>query len=202
MATQKQIEDYVKKFTPLVLKKSNETGIPFAFAISHIAMESAYGIAAPGFNFMGIKGNKDNGQLLWTWEAYVDKNKFAQYTIRDESTLKFKNGKWYMKVKTYFRKFTSLDAALTYYFDLLLNSRYKPALDKYKNENLSVWQYGYEIMKRGYATTNPQVYSDNIKKAFYTYIKPVLDSNKDLNPTNIAFPFILVLGLLIFYFVK
>jgi flagellum-specific peptidoglycan hydrolase FlgJ len=175
MANQTQIKQYVEKFEPYLRKKSDDTGIPFEWTISHIAIESGYGLSAPNYNFMGIKGNAQNGQLLWTWEAYNDPAEFNKYPQKDPSTLTFKNGKYYMKVKTWFMKFNSMESAIDYYYNLLATKpRYKWAIDEYKQGNQTPWVYGYNILKSGYATTNSQVYANNTKTTFEKNIKPYL----------------------------
>jgi hypothetical protein len=170
--------DYINAFEPILRKKSEETKIPFEWAISHIAMESGWGKSSPGYNFMGIKGNSQNGQLLWTWEAFNDVSKFDKFPEKDESTLKVKDGKYQMKVKDWFRKFNSMEESIDYYYSLLLNKRYKPALDVYLSSEGTPWSYGLDILRRGYATANSEVYANRVKQLFNQNI----EQNLKLNP--------------------
>ena len=166
MATAPQIIDFVNTFYSPVKKYSAETGIPFPHAISQIALESAYGTAAPGFNFMGIKARKDSSgkpiepaNLRWTWERVKDRNEANKFPERKPDSDYQKGGYWYIRVKDYFKAFANPEEAIKFYFNLLQKNRYLPALEAYKQGGQTWPEYTKAIVKAGYATTAPDSYA-------------------------------------------
>lgn len=212
MITLEQKLKFVKDFYLPVLTRCKSTGIPFPHAISQIAYESAYGTKAPNFNFMGIKAKKDASgqptepsQLLWTWERFADRNKANNFPERDPSKDYEKNGFWYVRVKDYFKKFNSPDESLSYYFNLLQNSRYKPCLIKYQQGSQTWQEYTKCILKSGYATGNPDIYVKALEDIFTLIetlkkqIIPDKDSIKSQTKNNLGIFLIIGFGLLFWY---
>ena len=181
MASKEDLQKFVNTFYTGVLKRSKATGIPFNFAISQIARESGFGLHAPNYNFMGIKGNKDNGALLWTYERYKDRAKANSYPAHNPAKDYQKNGYWYVYVKSWFRAFKNVDEALDYYFNLLQNKRYISTLEEYKEKNLTWQQYGKLIIQKGYATTDAESYSNGLN-AFLKQLTPYFENVSDPVP--------------------
>lgn len=154
--------DFVKLYYPEALKSEKESGISALAILAQAAWESAWGKAAPGFNFFGIKdsdGVNGNEQLLVTHE--YSRRIDAKFPVILSVTPVVRNGvKMYKyKIKDYFRKYDSAADAFTDHANFFKrNPRYAAALQVKGDAN----KFVEKIAAAGYAT-DPN-YAANLKK--------------------------------------
>lgn len=131
MAFQPHQIAFVKKHFPYAYATWKQTGVPVLVTLGQAALESAWGQAAPGNNYFGIKADA-------SWRG-----PFQVLTTRE-----FENGQYVTK-QLKFRKYSSPQQSFNDHAQFLLdNSRYAPAF-QYKNNPT---QFAREVAKAGYAT--------------------------------------------------
>ncbi|MES2396845.1 MAG: glucosaminidase domain-containing protein [Bacteroidota bacterium] len=150
--------EFYKTYYPIALQDQKKTGVPALFTLAQAAIESAYGRAAPGFNFFGIKAGsswKGKTQLLKTWESGKTGDPVKDH-ITDKVIQIFKPGEKggiYKNAYSYrvYGKFKAYGSALESFNDhsafLLQNKRYSEAFKKSDPK-----QFAEAIAKAGYAT--------------------------------------------------
>jgi flagellar protein FlgJ len=158
-------QDFVKAYYPDALKTQIETGIDARATLSQAALESAWGDAAPGNMFFGVKdsdGVNGNEQLLITTE--YSRRADMKFPVILSITPVIRNGqKWFKyRIKDYFRKYnTPADCFTDHAKFFLRNPRYGAALavkqDPYK--------FVEKVAKAGYAT-DPD-YANKLKEIIH-----------------------------------
>lgn len=139
MATQKQINDFIKKIGPIIQEHAKKNGYKIASAIiAQACLESAYGLSllsSKYYNFFGLKcGSAWKGKSvnLSTKEEYT---KGTLTTIKDN-----------------FRVYDSMEAGVAGYFEFISTTRYK---------NLKAAKTAQDYLERikadGYATSSTYV---------------------------------------------
>ena len=129
-----RIESFVKQYENIANISALMYGLPADVVLTQGGLESAWGSAAYGNNFFGIKANpswKGQTQLLGTSE--------------------FVGGK-YIRVKRVFRKYSTSEESFVDYCKFIVgNRRYSAAVARYKQSGDSE-QYCRDIAAAGYAT--------------------------------------------------
>lgn len=158
--------DFVKQYYPEALASEKESGISARAILTQAAWESAWGKAAPGFNFFGVKdsdGKNGNEQLLITHE--YSRRMDAKFPEILSVTPIVRNGvKMYKyKIKDYFRTYSTPKEAFNDHAAFFKkNPRYAAALQVKSNPAL----FFEKIAAAGYAT-DPN-YAANLKKELKT----------------------------------
>lgn len=142
-------KDFVLKYYPFALDTQNKTGISAVFILAQAALESAWGAAAPGNMFFGVKdtdGLNGNEQLLLTTEYINNPDKKFPVIV---SVIQVGKKLWKYRVKDWFRKYATPEECFTDHANFFFkNKRYASAL--------SVRKYPYEfanaVAQAGYAT--------------------------------------------------
>ena len=139
MATQKQINDFIKKIGPIIQEHAKKNGYKIASAIiAQACLESAYGLSglsANYYNYFGLKcGSAWKGKSvnLSTKEEYT---KGTLTTINDN-----------------FRVYDSMEAGVAGYFEFISTTRYKNL-----KAAKTAQDYLEKIKADGYATSSSYV---------------------------------------------
>jgi flagellum-specific peptidoglycan hydrolase FlgJ len=146
------VKAFVSNYLPFAKQTEEKTGISAIAILAQAAHESAWGKAAPGNMFFGVKdtdGLNGNEQLLTTTEYLTHPDgKFPEVLSVVPVILKGK--KWYKyKVKDWFRKFKTPEESFTHHAQFFFkNKRYATALIHRKDPN----RFIEEIARAGYAT--------------------------------------------------
>ena len=139
MATQKQINDFIKKIAPIIQEHAKKNGYKVASAIiAQACLESAYGLSslsAKYFNYFGLKCGS-------TWKGKsVNLSTKEEYKVGTLTT-----------IKDNFRVYDNMTAGVAGYFDFIATTRYK---------NLKTAKTAQEYLERikadGYATSSTYV---------------------------------------------
>jgi flagellar protein FlgJ len=144
--------DFVNAFLPFAKETEVKTGISFKATLAQAAVESAWGKAAPGNMFFGVKdsdGINGNEQLLQTTE--YSRRADLKFPVIISVTPVVKNGVKMFKysIKDYFRKYNTPEECFTDHCNFFLkNSRYAPALKVKSDARLFI----DAIAAAGYAT--------------------------------------------------
>lgn len=144
--------DFVRKFLPFAKETEAKTGINFKATLAQAAVESAWGEAAPGNMFFGVKdsdGLNGNEQLLTTTE--YSRRADLKFPEVISVTPVVKNGvkMFKYKVKDYFRKYNTPEECFTdHCMFFIKNKRYANALKVKEDANLFI----DAIAHAGYAT--------------------------------------------------
>lgn len=160
---------FVQTYLPFAVMTEKKTGIAAKVTLTQAAVESAWGEAAPGNMFFGVKDNdgiNGNEQLIRTTE-YSSRNDLKFPVIISVTPVVRAGRKMYKYiVKDYFRAYKTPEESFTdhanFYFR---NPRYAKAL-KVKNDPSRFFE---EIAKAGYATA-PN-YADILKSVLKTVEK-------------------------------
>lgn len=129
-----RIEDFVKKYKKNAVGVAERYGLPAAVVLTQGGLESAWGAAAYGNNFFGIKAN-----AAWNGQTQL------------LGTSEFVGGK-YVRVKRAFRKYSTPEESFVDYCKFIVgNRRYNTAVARYKQSGDSE-QYCRDIAAAGYAT--------------------------------------------------
>lgn len=155
---------FVQDYKAAAIEIEKQTGLSHIAILAQAAVESGWGLKAPGNNFFGIKWTgKGDKQLVATTEILWSANaKFPEII----SKTKRKDGKYIYKVKDYFRKYNSpqesfQDHALFFQ----QNKRYTEAWKVRGDYN----RFFEEIAKAGYATADN--YAGYLKSVAKSVIK-------------------------------
>lgn len=136
------VKDFITAYYPVAKVVSLGSGLPPDVIIVQAGLESAWGSAAYGNNFFGIKAN-----AVWTGQTQL------------LSTSEFVGGK-YVRVKRAFRKYSTPEESFVDYCKFIVgNRRYSAAVARYKQSGNSE-QYCRDIAAAGYATAPD--YSDKL----------------------------------------
>lgn len=152
--------EFIKAFLPYARETEEKSGISAVFILAQAALESAWGSAAPGNMFFGVKdtdGINGNEQLLTTTEYSQRADIKFPEIISIEPVIR--DGKKYFKyrVKDYFRKYeTPGDCFNDHAQFFKVNSRYQFALKVSDDPE----QFALQVASAGYAT-DPE-YSDKL----------------------------------------
>ena len=137
---------------PFALETEQKTGISAIFILAQAALESGWGLSAPGNMFFGVKATKDTPenkrQLLTTTEILSSDNQGYRFP-EVISIAKRDDGKYTYRVKDWFRKYDTPEECFSdhakFFFE---NKRYAYALTVKGNPDL----FAEAIAKAGYAT--------------------------------------------------
>lgn len=125
---------FVKKYSNVAKTAAAAYGLPAEVVLTQAGLESAWGSAAYGNNFFGIKAN-----AAWTGQTQL------------LGTSEFVGGK-YVRVKRAFRKYSTPEESFVDYCKFIVgNRRYSAAVARYKQSGDSE-QYCRDIAAAGYAT--------------------------------------------------
>jgi flagellum-specific peptidoglycan hydrolase FlgJ len=143
---------FVDAYLPYAYQTEEKTGISSIVTLAQAAVESAWGEAAPGNMFFGVKdtdGINGNEQLLTTTE--YSRRADLKFPVIISVTPIVRNGVKYFKyrVKDYFRKYDTPEQCFTdHAMFFIRNKRYAQALKVSGNPGLFI----DAIAKAGYAT--------------------------------------------------
>ena len=163
--------DFFVTYAPAAIHSAKSTGIPASINLAQAALESGWGQFAPGFNFFGIKADKDwkgETQLLATTEVLPFK---TPQELKDKTGLEFpevlqdtqKDGSktnrilpypgkpgWFIwHVKDKFRAYASAVESFQDHDNFFeVNKNYAQAIKDEKNPE----QFALDIAKAKYAT--------------------------------------------------
>lgn len=143
---------FVENYLPHAKKVEAKTGLSAVATLTQAALESAWGEAAPGNMFFGVKdtdGVNGNEQLLTTTE--YTKSAHNPMPVAISTTPVVKNGVkiFKHKGKDYFRKYNSPEDCFNDHAQFFIrNKRYAKALMVKSDYN----KFFDEIAKAGYAT--------------------------------------------------
>ena len=144
--------EFVKAFLPHAKATEAKSGIHFAATLTQAALESAWGAAAPGNMFFGVKdtdGVNGNEQLLTTTE--YSRRADLKFPVIISVTPCVMNGTKMFKyrVKDYFRKYKTPEECFTDHANFFArNPRYGAALRVKSDAS----KFLTEVAKAGYAT--------------------------------------------------
>jgi flagellum-specific peptidoglycan hydrolase FlgJ len=145
-----KLTTYVKLAYPYALEASKQyPKIPTTLILTQSGLESAYGKAAPGNMFFGVKAGKNytgDKQLLKTTEVLPKATGYAFPEVI--SITPTKDGKYRWVVRDYFRKYPTPLGSFLDYCKLLYTPRYAKVLTASPNVNNMIAQ----IKAAGYAT--------------------------------------------------
>ncbi len=172
--------EFAATYWPAAQKAQRRHGIPAKFIISQIALETGYGKHMRGHNVAGIKARRGStgapsepAFLAWTTEYLDTLNDAKRFPAYDLSSAQKVGGRWKVRVKDYFRKFPSPAAGIERYLNLLNGARYAPAKAKAGN-----WlAYGRDVVRRGYATLDPDEYARRLNSV-YSVLLPDLPASR------------------------
>lgn len=145
-------KDFVNAFLPFAMETEAKTGISSKATLAQAAVESAWGKAAPGNMFFGVKdtdGKNGNEQLLQTTE--YSRRADLKFPEIISITPVVKNGVKMFKysIKDYFRKYNTPEECFTDHCNFFLkNPRYAAALKVKSDARLFI----DAIAAAGYAT--------------------------------------------------
>lgn len=141
--------DFILSAYPLALKIRKEfPQVPYQLLIAFPGLESSWGKAAPGFNFVGTKPGKDykgQRQLLDTTEILPKPTGYKFPVVKKVEPYTKKQGFYKWHVKDYFRKFNSPEEGLRDFAYFITHGRYA---DDYTQNNIpaivtKIWKDGY-----------------------------------------------------------
>jgi len=144
--------EFVKTYLPFARACEQKSRISAAFTLAQAALESAWGEAAPGNMFFGVKdsdGINGNEQLLRTTEYSQRSDLQFPEIISVEPVIR--NGQKYFKyvVKDYFRKYDTPEDCFNDHAQFFYkNGRYRYAIGVANNP----YQMAIQVAKAGYAT--------------------------------------------------
>lgn len=144
--------DFTKKYLSFAKETESKTGISAIATLAQAAVESAWGEAAPGFAFFGVKdtdGINGNEQLLTTTE--YSRRSDLKFPVVISVTPVIRNGqKWFKyRIKDYFRAYASPEECFTdHCMFFIINARYANALQFKSDPRLFI----DAIAHAGYAT--------------------------------------------------
>ncbi len=144
--------DFVKLYKEEAKLSESISGVPYKVILTQAAIESAWGEAAPGNMFFGVKdtdGINGNEQLITTTEYHDSMN--YKYPVILSIKPEVVNGKKRFKyrVKAYFIKYKTAGASFLDHGQFLAcNKRYRKAFE-YTHEPVRFLE---EVIKAGYAT--------------------------------------------------
>lgn len=128
------VRDFTNKYSVVAIDVAGRYGLPADVVLTQAGAESGWGVYAYGNNFFGIKADsswKGERQELWTKEFI---------------------GGQYVRVKSWFRKYASVEASFEDYCKFIRgNKRYSRAVADYAVKGDSVL-YIRQIAAAGYAT--------------------------------------------------
>lgn len=145
-------KQFVQKYLPFAQATEKATGISAIAILAQAALESAWGDAAPGNMFFGVKdtdGINGNEQLLTTTE-YSRRSDLKFPQIISITPVVVNGAKMFKyKVKDYFRKYNTPEECFTDHAKFFLaNKRYAKALEV-KHDPIA---FTIAIADAGYAT--------------------------------------------------
>ncbi len=144
--------EFIRLYYPHARETERKTGIAAVFTLAQAAIESAWGEAAPGNNFFGLKdrdGVNGNEQLLVTTE-YSRRNDLEFPVILSVRPVLL-NGQRYFRyrVKDYFRRYETPEECFNDHAAFFFrNPRYRLALGVLRDPV----QFAIRVAKAGYAT--------------------------------------------------
>jgi flagellum-specific peptidoglycan hydrolase FlgJ len=145
-------KEFVTALLPFAKETEAKTGISFKATLAQAAVESAWGKAAPGNMYFGVKdtdGVNGNEQLLTTTEYSRRADLKFPVIISVEPVVKNGVKMFKYKIKDYFRKYNSPEECFTDHCQFFLkNSRYAKALEVKSDP----YAFIDAIAKAGYAT--------------------------------------------------
>jgi len=140
---------FYTNYYPAAMVSQAKTKVPYQVTLVQAALESAWGTAAPGNNYFGIKDDgvlNGNEQLLLTWEYINNPDKKFPVVV---SVTQVGKKMWKYRVKDWFRKYNSPEECFIAHGELLAtHSRYAEAM-KHTDDP---YRFAAEIHKAGYAT--------------------------------------------------
>lgn len=144
--------EFVVLYYPHAKETERKTGISAVAILAQAALESAWGRAAPGYMFFGVKdvdGINGNEQLLTTIE-YSRKGDLQFPQIISITPIVRNGQKWFKYVvKDYFRKYNNAEECFSHHAGFFFkNKRYAKALVVRNDTN----RFIEEIAIAGYAT--------------------------------------------------
>ena len=139
--------EFVKKYFPFARDVEEETEIPAIAILAQAALESGWGRSAIGNNIFGIKYKKGDWkyQEVLTTEHSDRPDAFRGQKIKSVNYDK-KLNKYVYKIWQYFADYPTPKEAFLAHSKLLLNDRYKHALEfkhSPKDYMVAVWKAGY-----------------------------------------------------------
>ena len=160
---------FVEKYLQHAKKVEAKTGVLAIATLTQAALESAWGEAAPGYMFFGVKdtdGLNGNEQLLSTTEYTRSANNPMPVAISTTPVVKNGVKMFKHKGKDYFRKYNSPEDCFNDHAQFfIINKRYAKALTVKSDYN----KFFDEIAKAGYAT-DPN-YAETLKAVSKSIIK-------------------------------
>lgn len=142
-------QQFTAKYYPFAKQSEAKTGVPALVIMAQAALESAWGNAAPGNMFFGVKdsdGLNGNEQLLLTTEFIDNPNKKFPAVI---SVIQVGKKLWKYRVKDWFRKYSTPEESFTDHAKLFVTRpRYRAAMQAKHDPYL----FAAEIHLAGYAT--------------------------------------------------
>jgi flagellum-specific peptidoglycan hydrolase FlgJ len=123
-------EEFITAIGPAAQTSAAVTKIPASFTVAEAALESGWGVHAPGMNLFGIKADS-------SWDGLV--------TMK--TTREFRNGEWVVE-QAHFRAYTDWKGSIMDHAQFLLtNPRYKACFDCEDGEG-----FARAVAEAGYAT--------------------------------------------------
>ena len=149
-------DDFIATYFGEAKQVENESGIDMIAILAQAALESGWGVAAPRYNFFGVKAlppfTPENSQLLITHEWA----KVPNYPFPHILSVMAKNGGYDYTIQDYFRAYASAHDGFSDHTKFFMqNSRYHFALqvkDDYRKFLPAVAAAGYAT-DPNYATT-------------------------------------------------
>lgn len=142
-------KEFVLKYYPFAKQTQDKTGISALFILAQAALESAWGNAAPGNMFFGVKDNdgiNGNEQLLTTTEFLDNPDKKFPAVL---SVVQVGKKLWKYRVKDWFRKYNSPEESFTDHANFFFKyKRYAEALEVRDDP----YKMAAAVAKAGYAT--------------------------------------------------
>ena len=141
--------EFILRYYPYAKQTQDKTGISAVFILAQAALESAWGAAAPGNMFFGVKdtdGLNGNEQLLLTTEYLNNPDKKFPFIV---SVVQVGKKLWKYRVKDWFRKYATPEESFTDHANFFFkNKRYAEAL----KHSADPYEFASQVAKAGYAT--------------------------------------------------
>ena len=175
MATKKQVDEFIKKVTPIAQAKAegrDKWSLP-SVCIAQCCCESAYGTQPKMIRANAILGIKVGKSKVHFGKAWKDK-------AYDTKTKECYDGKIYVTINDMFRAYDSIEDAIEDYYDMLAScSRYRNCLKQADPRNCIT-----AIKNGGYATSPTYVNTimNIINKYDLTRFDTVVTQNITDNP--------------------
>jgi len=168
--------EFILKMYPFAKETEIKTGLHREATLTQAALESAWGSAAPGNMYFGVKdsdGLNGNEQLLLTTE-YID-NPDKKFPVIVSITQVGKK-LWKYRVKDWFRKYKNPEECFTEHAKFfMVRSRYSKAWEMRSNP-IAFFE---ELQKAQYATSRNEKgeldYADKLKSIHKTVTKIIKD---------------------------